>query len=127
MKRFTSFLTDLPFGVLGLRRRITNLSVRKKKIFMIDTIKEVENRLSVATVDIYASASRLEELRKDFKEVSQKKREALERLRDVQTKLKFLDKTTEHIRLKEIEIVKDTDQLEKKKKEHEAKQERSKE
>ena len=116
-----SFLTGLSFGVLGLRKRITNLSIENKKTFMIDTIKEVENRLSMITLDIYDSARRLEEFKKEFNEVSGKKRVAVERLRDVQTKYTFITRTTEHLQLKETEIVKDTDQFEKEKKELEEK------
>jgi chromosome segregation ATPase len=117
MKKITSFLAQLPFVGPGYKRGTTVLPVKQKKSFMIETIREVGHRLSETTGDVIDAESKLKGLKEEFNEASLEKREAVERLRDVQIKLKFTTSAIEHLRLKDSEVVKETDDCIKIKKE----------
>jgi len=108
MNAFTKIIAQIPF-IRPVPKNDTStppgdgLSLKKKKRIMIEAIHEVEGVFS-QTFDISRDEELLKLLQIEYKEVFERRHNAVEKLRNVETNIKFAVGKIEHLTKKSIEI-----------------------
>ena len=79
---------------------------------MLDIMNEVDNRLDTSSFELNDSTvDEMTRLKSEFKDVSQKRSEATDKLKESQSRLKFLTEVSEQLRQKNTRVDKEVKEL----------------
>ncbi|MGR3176932.1 MAG: hypothetical protein ACUZ8E_02620 [Candidatus Anammoxibacter sp.] len=105
MIRLSSLISNFRFGS---RKFKSGLSRSKKKSYMLEIMNDVGSRLDSSSFEFNdSSVDKINSLKSEFKDVSQKKKEATGKLSESQSKLKSLTETSEQLSQKSTKLDKE--------------------